>query len=37
MSRFEPLDLRTPFVHGQPALEAWASTLVLGNSRIRSS
>jgi protein AroM len=31
---FRPLVLRTPFVHGQRALEAWISTLVLGNCQI---
>jgi protein AroM len=31
---FRPLTLRTPFVNGQRALEAWISTLVLGNCQI---
>ncbi|MFI5012425.1 MAG: AroM family protein [Hyphomicrobiales bacterium] len=31
---FQPMTLRTPFVHGQRALEAWISTLVLGNCQL---
>jgi DNA-binding CsgD family transcriptional regulator len=31
---FRPLSLRTPFVHGQRALEAWVSTLILGDCEI---
>lgn len=31
---FRPLPMRTPFVHGQRALETWISTLLLDNCRI---
>jgi protein AroM len=31
---FRPIHMNTPFVHGQRALEAWVSTLVLGDCQI---
>ncbi|SDR56842.1 regulatory protein, luxR family [Rhizobiales bacterium GAS113] len=31
---FRPISMRTPFVHGQRALEAWISTLVLGDCQL---
>jgi len=31
---FQPIGMRTPFVHGQQALEAWISTLVLGGCQM---